>query len=82
MSEIDKAYNKDPKIQEFLQFIREMTINYSAILSLNPDMFPTIQPEGTEQIINRGIPSELTAHRFVHLFEQSGYSVNFMKELH
>lgn len=44
MQEKDKAVNKDPKIQELLAFMKEMTINYASLLALNPDMFPNILP--------------------------------------
>ena len=42
LAEKDKAVNKDAKIQELLDFIKEMTMNYSSILAMNPEMFPLI----------------------------------------
>jgi len=38
--EKDKAVNKDTKLQELIEFLREMTMNYASILALYPDVFP------------------------------------------
>jgi len=40
--EKDKAVNRD--FQELLAFMLEMTVNYTSILTLNPDMFPDTLP--------------------------------------
>lgn len=76
MVEKDKAVNKD--FQELLTFLREMTINYAAILALNSDMFPSTLPDGN-QTKSEGI--ELSAHRLISLFQSSGFSAGFMGEL-
>ena len=46
IAEKDKAVNKD--FQELFTFMLEMTINYTSILVLNPDMFPEILPESNQ----------------------------------
>lgn len=59
--------NKD--FQELLAYLREMAVNYAGILALNPDMFPQILPMNDTLEGN-----QLSAFRFVNMFEQSGYS--------
>ncbi len=56
MAEKDKAVNKD--FSELFTFLREMTINYAAILALNSDMFPGTLPD-VNQTKSEGI--ELSA---------------------
>jgi hypothetical protein len=61
-----------------LEFLREMTVNYAAILALNSDMFPFTLPDGNA---TKSEGLELSAHRLLNMFQQSGYSVRFMGEL-
>ena len=62
--EKDKAVNKD--FQELLAFLREMTVNYAAILALNSDMFPFTLPDGNTTK-SEGI--DLSAHRLLNMFQ-------------
>ena len=74
--EKDKAVNKDPKLQELIGFLREMTMNYASILALYPDVFPQTLPLNEKY---EGV--ELSAYRILHLIENNGYSAVFMGEL-
>ena len=67
--------NKEAQIQELLEFIREMIMNYASLLALNPDVFPTVLPEFPNE---EGL--SITAHRLVDTFQSFGYPSSFMQE--
>lgn len=76
LSEKDKGVNKDPKIQELITFLQEMTCNYASILAIYPDIFPTILP------LNDSLDGvELSAFRILDLLEKHSYNPLFMNEL-
>ena len=76
LDEKDKAVNKEPQIQEMMNFLKEMTLNYASLLALNPDIYPMTLPQHENY---EGI--ELTAFRLCHLLESNGYVTAFMGEL-
>jgi hypothetical protein len=63
LAEKDKAVNKE--FQELLDFLKEMTLSYSAILAMNSDMFPNTLPDGNT---TKSEGLDLSAHRLIHLF--------------
>jgi hypothetical protein len=70
--EYNKNINSGESMQKFLNFFKEIVINYFVLVLMNPDLFPSMQPtspdndEGLElsawrfvQMLHRGFPNEL-----------------------
>jgi len=74
--ERDKAINKDANIQKLFDFMQEMTLNYSSLLALNPDIYPDVMPKSSS---DEG--EALTAYRLLDLFLSLGYSPRFAPAL-
>ena len=74
--EKDKSINQNEQMQKFLTFFKEIVINYFVLVLMNPDLFPSMLPQGQDD--EEGV--DLSAYRFFHLLER-GVPNEFLNEI-
>lgn len=74
--ERNKTINNKDSMQKFFVFFKEIVVNYFVLVLMNPDLFPSMQPQSPDD--DDGL--DLSAWRFAQMLE-NGFSSEYLGQI-